>query len=41
MTTKKQKLQVQLSKIRHSNLLYWKKRNEMAEIEKQIEELEA
>ena len=41
MTTKKQKLQAQLSKIRYSSLPYWKKRIEMAEIEKQIEELEA
>ena len=37
---KKQKLQTQLSKIKYSNLLYWKKRNEMADIEKQIKELE-
>jgi len=39
MKTKKQKLQAQLSKIRYSSLPYWKKRIEMADIEKQIEEV--
>jgi len=37
---KREELEIRLNKIRHSNLSYWKKRNEMADIEKQIKELE-